>query len=96
MSKKVNIAIQVLPKVSDNRDYEVIDKAIEVIQKSGLECKVCPFETVIEGEYDKIMEILKQIQLVCFKEGAEELLINLKMQIRKETDVTIQEKMIKY
>lgn len=92
----VNIAIQVLPK-SENKDtYAIIDKAIEVIKKANIKYQVCPFETVMEGEYNKLMQVISDMQTSCFKYGADELLINLKMQIRKDTGVTIDEKMKKY
>jgi len=48
----VNVAIQVLPSSKKEHPYSIVDKAIEVIQKSGLKYKVCPFETVIEGEIE--------------------------------------------
>ena len=96
MENKINLAIQVIPK-SDKHDlYFLVDQAIEVIQNSGLKYEVCPFETVIEGEYDKVLEVIREAQEACFNAGAEELLVNIKMQIRKGSDVSIEEKTGKY
>ena len=36
IDKKINVAIQVLPRSAKMGTYELVDKAIEVIQKSGL------------------------------------------------------------
>ena len=97
MSKKVNIAVQVLPKTTNNNDtYQIVDKAIEIIQKSGIKYRVCPFETVLEGDYDKIMKVIKQMQEACFEAGAKEVITNIKIQNRKNSDVTIEGKMNKY
>ncbi len=96
MSKIVNIAVQVLPKSTNNDTYQIVDKAIEVIQKSGVKYRVCPFETVMEGEYDELMKIVKQLQQTCFDAGAVEVITNIKIQNRKESDVTIEGKMYKY
>jgi len=93
---KVNIAIQVLPKSKNNDEYNIIDNAIECIQKSGLKYKVCPFETVIEGEYDKIIKLVQNIKETCFSTGAYELIMNLKIHARRGKDVLINEKMNKY
>jgi len=93
--KQINLAIQVLPK-SDKNNYEIIDRAIEIIKQSGLKHIVCPFETVIEGDYDKIMEIVKKVQIVCFEAGADELIVNIKIQNNKFQDVTLEQKMEKY
>lgn len=93
---KVNVAIQVLPMVAPDDVYPLVDKAIEVIHASGLKYKVCPFETVVEGKYDEIMNVLKTVQETCMESGAEELLINLKMQIGKNKDIRITDKIDKY
>lgn len=96
MSNTVNLAIQVLPKVKDGNTYAVVDKAIEVIQKSGVKYRVCPFETVMEGTYEKLMQIVDEAQKACFEAGAEEVLVNIKIQRRPDADVTIEEKTGKY
>lgn len=96
MLHRVNIALQVLPSSTTKHPYTIIDKAIELIQKSGLKYRVCPFETVIEGEYDQIMELIKKIQLECLDFGAEKLLTNLKIEMSRDKDVSIEDKTGKY
>jgi uncharacterized protein (TIGR00106 family) len=96
MSHTINLAIQVLPKVKDGNTYAVVDKAIEVIRQSGVKYRVCPFETVMEGTYDKLMQIVSDAQQACFDAGAEEVLVNIKIQHRAGSDVTIAEKMDRY
>ena len=53
-----SVAIQVLPTLPDKELVPVVDKVIEYIQSQGLKTVVSPFETTIEGDYDKLMEIL--------------------------------------
>ncbi len=96
MPNNINLAIQVLPKVKDGNVYAVVDKAIEVIQTSGVKYRVCPFETVMEGPYDKLMQIVDDAQKACFDAGAEEVLVNIKIQRRPQADVAIEEKTSKY
>jgi uncharacterized protein YqgV (UPF0045/DUF77 family) len=52
MKNLINLALQVLPSSITSDPYSLVDKAIEVIQQSGLKYRVCPFETVIEGDYE--------------------------------------------
>jgi uncharacterized protein YqgV (UPF0045/DUF77 family) len=66
MKHIVNISLQILPSSTNKHPYDIVDKAIEVIKASGLTHKVCPFETVMEGPYDEIMETIKQVHKVCF------------------------------
>jgi len=93
---KVNISLQLLPWSATKHPYDIVDKAIEVIRNSGLKYRVTPFETVMEGDYDKIMEVIRTIQEESFKAGAENLLSFIKIQAARDRDVTIEDKTGKY
>ena len=95
MNKTVNIALQILPTSKTIHPYLLVDKAIEVIAASGLRYKVTPFETVMEGSYDKIMEVVKAAQDACYTAGAESLMTYIKIQ-SSTNDVSIDDKMEKY
>ena len=96
MKNQINLAIQVLPRSSTKGTYELVDVAIELIQKSGLKYRVCPFETVIEGYYDEVMKLVKDIHDAVYANGAEEMITNIKIQTRYNQDVFIEDKMEKY
>ena len=96
MENYVNVAIQVLPKSKTKKAYDLVDDAIKVIQDSGLKYRVCPFETVIEGPYNEIMQIVEKVQEKCFESGADELMVYIKIQNKKDSKVTIEDKMAKY
>ena len=91
-----NIAIQILPLDYEGDKYVLIDRAIAVIQASGLKYQVCPFETVVEGEQSDIFALLERMQQAVYKAGCRELLTNIKIHSRSEKDVWIEEKMEKY
>lgn len=96
MENQINAAIQVLPQSKDKHLYAIVDEAIDEIKKSGLRFQVCPFETVIEGDYEKVITLIGKVKNRCFDAGADDLLINIKIQARKTGKVTIEEKMEKY
>ena len=96
MSQIINVALQILPKTDKGNEYEIVDKAIEIIQHSGLKFMVCPFETVIEGSYDEVMDVVKKAQDICFKHGAHSLIANIKIQRSKDLNVSIEDKIGKY
>jgi uncharacterized protein YqgV (UPF0045/DUF77 family) len=97
MNHNVNLAIQVLPlHLSQQEAYGVIDKAIGIIHASGLHYVVCPFETVIEGPYKKVMQLVDDIQTACNNAGAEAVLINMKLQRNFTKDIAIDDKIGKY
>lgn len=97
MSRNVNLAIQVLPlHLSQEDAYGIIDKAIDCIRSSGLHYMVCPFETVIEGPYEKVMQLVDDVQIACNEAGAQSVLINMKLQRSFVKDIAIDDKIGKY
>lgn len=92
----INLALQILPQVAADKVYAVVDEAIAVIHNSGVKYRVCPFETVMEGTYDQLMEVVKQAQEVCFKAGAGQVLVFIKIQNNSGGDVSIEDKTGKY
>lgn len=91
----VNVSLQVLPTVSDEQIYAVVDKVIELIQNSGCKYEVGPMETTMEGELDELLEIVKKAQEVCINEGASRVISVVKIDYKPE-GVTIDEKISKY
>lgn len=65
-----SIAIQVLPKVSEEEELiRIVDSVIDYIKSTGLNYSVGPFETTIEGDYDELMDIVKECQHVAYRAG---------------------------
>ncbi|CCO08376.1 thiamine-binding protein [Desulforamulus hydrothermalis] len=91
----INLGFQVLPKVPDGNTYAAVDRAIEVVQRSGVKYQVGPMETVMEGELDTLLAIVKQAQEACLAAGASEVMTFVKIHYRPG-GVTIDEKMAKY
>ncbi len=59
-----------------------VARIIDVIDKSGLPYRLNPMGTVIEGEYDAVMQVVKD----CFKtleEDCERISVSLKIDYRK-------------
>lgn len=93
---KINMALQVLPQAEGKDSYALVDEAIKIIQDSGLTYQVCPFETVIEGNFDELMEVVKEVHQVLEKNGTKKLMTYIKLQTVFQEDVTIDDKMKKY
>ncbi|GHB34433.1 thiamine-binding protein [Mongoliitalea lutea] len=96
MEQHINLGIQIVPKSKTLDAYSLVDRAIEVIQKSGVSYVVTPFETVMEGPQSLLMEIAKQAQDAVLEAGADEILVYYRMQVRNKADVTMEEKTSKY
>ncbi|PZR34261.1 MAG: thiamine-binding protein [Azospira oryzae] len=95
MKNQVHIAVQIVP-ITKQDAYLLIDKAIEVIARSGIEYRVGAMETVLQGDYDSIMNVIREAQQVCLAAGAEEIVVTMKVHARRNQDVTWEQKLEKY
>jgi uncharacterized protein (TIGR00106 family) len=95
MKKRIiNVGVQVLPLVEDV--YPVVDKAIKVIQASGLRYEVGPLETTLEGDdLGQLLEVAKAAHLACFEAGAGKVVTIIKIADALE-GTTIEEKVSQY
>ena len=93
-----SVAIQVLPKVnSDEEVIRIVDEVIAYIKSTGLNYFVGPCETSIEGDYDELMEIVKNCQKIAVTAGAKSVSAYVKINYRPEGDVlTIEKKVTKH
>lgn len=93
-----SVAIQVLPKADTNREVvAVVDKVIEYIAGFGLNYFVGPFETVVEGDYDTLMEIVKGCQKIAVEAGAPSVMTHVKISYHPhEEGLSIEDKTAKY
>ncbi|MDR0623336.1 MAG: thiamine-binding protein [Treponema sp.] len=77
---EASLAIQVLPKTADGDEViRIVDAVIAYIKSTGLPAFVGPFETTVEGGFGELMEIAKECQLICIREGAEAVSAYIKM-----------------
>ena len=91
----VNLSLQILPMVPEERIYPVVDSVIEMIEKSGVKYEVGPMETTMEGELDELLGIVKKAHVVCTGQGASRIVSIVKIDYKRE-GVTMDEKVAKY
>ena len=93
-----SLAIQVLPQsAAGDEVLRIVDKVIAYIKSTGFKTCVGPFETVIEGDFDSLMDIAKECQKICIREGAASLLTNMKVAYNPNGGVwSIDEKIAKH
>lgn len=91
-----SVAIQVLPKVDGGETLRIVDAVIAYIKSSGLHYVVGPFETTLEGNYDQLMEIVKECSLICIREGAPSVMSYVKISYSPDGVWTIDEKIKKH
>ncbi|MDO5145883.1 MAG: thiamine-binding protein [Eubacteriales bacterium] len=93
-----SVAIQVLPSVQEEEEViRIVDEVIDYIKSTGYHYYVGPSETSIEGDYDALMEIVKNCQLVAAKAGCTAMNTYVKISFKSEGDVlSIDKKVTKH
>ncbi|MFY7945333.1 MAG: thiamine-binding protein, partial [Crocinitomicaceae bacterium] len=92
----MNAAIQVVPLEKSAVAMEIVDRSIEVIQKSGLNYTVSAFETSVDGTWDEIISLLSNLKSQLNNENVEDALINVKFQISNGRSVVGEDKTKKF
>ena len=90
---KASIALQVLPLSQGIDRITVIDQVIAYLQAQEVTMVVTPFETVLEGEFDELMRILKESLEMAGRE-ADNVFANVKINVGEI--LSIDEKLEKY
>jgi len=73
----ITVSFEVIPLCED--PYPIVDKAIEVVQRSGVKYEVGPHETTMEGELDRLLEIVKAGHRACLEAGASRVITFVKI-----------------
>lgn len=93
-----SVAIQVLlGTLDENEVIRIVDEVIAYIKSTGNSCYVGPFETTIEGDYDELMDIVKECQKIAVRAGCDSVSSYVKIAYKPEGEVlTIDRKVSKH
>ncbi len=88
-----DIAVMPLvPAVSEEELYKQVDAAIDYIKKSGLKYEIGAMSTTVEGEYDEVFDLIKQVHRIPFELGSERVITIVRID-EKKGGLTIDEKL---
>jgi uncharacterized protein YqgV (UPF0045/DUF77 family) len=76
---EVFLAFQIIPRLKEGNNFEVVDKAIEVVKKSKVPYQVGAMETTMKGELNQLLAIVTEAQKACYEAGALEVITNIKI-----------------
>lgn len=79
VEKDVYLAFQIIPRLKQGNNFEVVDKAIAVVKAANVSYQVGAMETTMRGELDYLLEVVKKAQQACYDAGAVEVITNIKI-----------------
>lgn len=80
----VFVAFQVIPRVKEGNNFEVVDKAVAVVKAANVPYQVGAMETTMKGELNQLLDIVKDAQQACYDAGAVEVITNIKIHSKTE------------
>lgn len=90
------ISIQIIPRTPGGEDVTFyVDRAIEIIKKSGVPFRVSPLETTMEGELSQLLEIIQKMNEEMVQMGCHSILSQVKI-YHKPEGITMKELTQKY
>lgn len=92
----INATIQIVPLKDIEAAFPVIDKAIAIIQQSGIKYSVGAFETTLEGEYETVQNLLRQLEDFCFAQKEIQFLIYSKLHLCGSENILVENKTGKF
>lgn len=81
-----------LPFVSEEEMYSVVDKVIELIKQSGLKYEIGAMSTTVEGEFEEVFELIKACHKLPFELGTQRVITVARID-EKVGNLTIDEKL---
>lgn len=92
---QINLGIQIVPIAEPRSCYSIIDECIGLIQSSGIAYQVTAFETILEGQYQDIMNLVDELYTLALSKS-EELVINIRLHAKSGKDVFGTDKTAKF
>jgi len=92
----INASVQVVPITKAEEAFHIIDQAIALIQQSGLKYTVGAFATELEGEYNDVQTLLKQICDFCYGQKEMQFLVYTKLHLSGGQDILAADKTGKF
>lgn len=84
--------ITVLPFGTGASISKYVAGAVRIIAESGLKYELSAMTTIVEGDVDSILALMKKVHESCFDEGAARVLTSLSMDERRDKELSIEGK----
>jgi len=68
---------------------QMLADSVSVLKKHGLKFQVTPTGTNVEGDMDTILSAVKEMDEVPFKEGADRVILMLRLDDRRDKQISL-------
>lgn len=85
--------VTIVPIGSGTSLSDYVAEAVGVAMRSGLKAKLTPTSTILEGDLDEIMKVVREMHESQFLKGAKRVLTIIKIDDRRDKEVTMEYKL---
>ena len=83
------VSVQIIPKASSTEEViSLVDEAISIIDQSGVIYEVHPLETTMEGELEKLLSVIAEMNKKMVELGSPNVISQVKI-LYQPTGITI-------
>jgi len=84
--------ISVVPVGTQNASFSsMITDACRIVEEQGLKYQITPTGTVIEGEMNQLLTVVKEMHQIPFKNGAQRVITNIMIDERHDKEMNMEE-----
>lgn len=88
----VMVEFSIVPVGNGERLSPIIARALKIVAENGVSYKATPMGTVLEGEWDEVMAVVKQCHEEVMK-GSGRAITSIKIDDRKGADARMEKKL---
>jgi uncharacterized protein (TIGR00106 family) len=82
------LEISIMPIGTDEASFSsYVSSACEVVKKHGLEFKVTPMSTIVEGTLEELMSLAKDVHRLPFDNGVDRVITSMTIDERRDRDM---------
>jgi uncharacterized protein (TIGR00106 family) len=84
------LEISITPVGTDATSFSRhVSQAREVVEKRGLQYQITPMSTMVEGELDDLMSLVKEVHNMPFSAGVERVITNVTIDERRDKEMNM-------
>lgn len=85
------VQLSILPVSEEQHLSDPIAKAVKIVHESGLEYKLTPMGTLIKGEWQEVMNVVKKCH-EAVREDFDRVMTQIKIDDVKDSDTSFEDK----
>lgn len=89
---KIIAEVSLVPMGTGTSLSAYVAEALKVLKNKGLKYTLTPMSTIIEGTWDEVLSVVKEMQEAIFHTGVHRIVTNIKIDDRRDLENSMERK----